>query len=117
MKRTGEGKRQHVTKVLMNDDEFARVQSRAIALGVSIPRTLVEAAIGVPPLTRTERDRMYAEVMAVRRLLGNATNNLNQVARALNSDVEVPSEQIAGVLRHIARAVQRLDETASRYAP
>ncbi|MFJ8166513.1 hypothetical protein ACIRBY_37115 [Streptomyces sp. NPDC096136] len=113
----GEGKRDHVTKVLMNDEEFAKVQGRAIALQVSVPRTLVEAATGVPPLTKTERHRLYEEVMAVRRLLGNATNNLNQVAKALNSDGEATDAQISAILRRLAVAVERTEDMARKYAP
>ncbi|WP_329468692.1 plasmid mobilization protein [Streptomyces sp. NBC_01431] len=116
LKRVEEGKRQHVTKVLMSDKEAQLVRGRAIALGVSVPRTLVEAATGVPPLTRTERDAMYMEVMAVRRLLANMANNLNQIARALNADAEFSPDQLRAVLDRLPGTIERVEEMAAKYA-
>lgn len=109
------GGRQHVTKVLMNDAEMLTVQARAIALGVSVPRSLVEAAIGVPPLTKREREALTQEVTGLKWLLGNLTNNVNQIARALNSDVEVPAEQIRAVLERAEAAAGRVEELAERF--
>ncbi|MFF7176854.1 hypothetical protein [Streptomyces pseudovenezuelae] len=110
-----DGGRQHRAKVLMNDEEFTQVQARAIALGISIPRTLVEAAIGVPPLTRRERDALHQELTGLKFLLGNLTNNVNQIAKALNSDADVPTRQIRSVLERAAAAAARVEALAEEY--
>ncbi|MBH1934128.1 plasmid mobilization relaxosome protein MobC [Streptomyces sp. AV19] len=111
------GGRQHKTKVLMNKEEAEIVKARSIVLGVSAPRVLLESAIGVPPFTKTERQALIGELLAVRRLLANMTNNVNQIARALNMDVEVPGSQISGVLAASAKAVARVEDAVDRLAP
>lgn len=113
--RREEGGRRHVTKVTMSDAERVLVEARAIALGVSIPRALVEAATGVPPLTRTEREALHQEITGIKLLLGNLTNNVNQIAKALNSDADVPNRQIRSVLERAAVAASRVEELAERY--
>jgi hypothetical protein len=113
--RREDGGRRHTTKVLMSDEERVQVEARAIALGVSIPRALVEAATGVPPLTRTEREALHQELAGIKLLLGNLTNNVNQIAKALNSDADVPGRQIRAVLERAAVAAARVEELAERY--
>ncbi|WP_406517572.1 hypothetical protein [Streptomyces sp. NBC_00134] len=110
-----DGGRPHVTKVRMNDEERLKVEARAIALGVSIPRALIEAATGVPPLTRTERDALHQELAGIKFLLSNLTNNTNQIAKALNSDADVPNRQIRSVLERAAVAAARVEELAEKY--
>ncbi|MFH8350215.1 hypothetical protein [Streptomyces sp. NPDC018045] len=109
------GGRRHVTKVLMNDAEFQMVQGRAVALGISVPRALIEAAIGVPPLTKSERAALNTELTGLKHLLGNLTNNVNQIAAALNSDVSVPAVQIRAVLARAEAAAARVEELAQEY--
>ncbi|MGW2725085.1 hypothetical protein [Streptomyces sp. NPDC001492] len=99
----------------MSDAEFTVVQARAIALGISVPRTLIEAAIGVPPLTRRQREVLHQELTGVKLLLGNLTNNVNQIARALNSGADVPDQQIRTVLDRAAAAAARVEEVAEVY--
>ncbi|WP_125264866.1 hypothetical protein [Streptomyces alboflavus] len=110
-----EGGRRHVTKVVMSDEERAQVEGRAIALGISIPRALVEAATGVPPLTRTERKALHAELTGIKLLLGNLTNNVNQIARALNSNADRPTREIRAVLERAAVAAARVEQMAEEY--
>jgi len=99
----------------MNDEEFTKVQGRALALGISVPRALIEAATGVPPLTRKEREALHQELTGMKFLLGNLTNNVNQIAKALNSDADVPSRQIRAVLERAAVAASRVEELAEEY--
>ncbi|MFE6808607.1 hypothetical protein ACFVEN_44190 [Streptomyces sp. NPDC057681] len=99
----------------MNDEEWAKVQGRAIALGISVPRALVEATTGVPPLTRKERDALHQELAGIKFLLSNLTNNTNQIAKALNSDADVPNRQIRSVLERAAVAAARVEELAEKY--
>ncbi|MFK0294784.1 plasmid mobilization protein [Streptomyces sp. NPDC090442] len=109
------GGRTHVTKVMMTPEERARVQARAANLGISVPRALVEAAIGVPPLTRREREVLYGELNRLKFLLANLTNNANQIARALNSDVEVPPAMIRSVLERAESTVERVEALAEEF--
>lgn len=109
------GGRSHVCKVMLNDDELRIVKGRAAALGISMQRAMIEATMGVPPLTRTERDTLHRELMAVRRQLAGLTNNVNQIAKALNSDGEVPAPQIRAVLDRSARAAERVEQLAMEY--
>ncbi|MDJ0344242.1 hypothetical protein QMK19_28965 [Streptomyces sp. H10-C2] len=111
------GGRRHVTKVLMTDDEWVAVQARAIAMGVSVPRALIEAATGTPPQTRTERVALYQELMGLRRLVANVTNNVNQIAKTLNAGVDVPNRQIAATLERAAVAMRRVEEFAEDVRP
>ncbi|WP_143053698.1 hypothetical protein [Streptomyces sp. 2112.2] len=109
------GGREHVAKVMMTTAEYEKVSARAIVLGVSVPRALIEAAAGVPPLTRREREILYGELNGLKFLLGNLTNNVNQIARALNSDAEVPGQQIRSVLQRAEMAAGRIEELAERF--
>lgn len=110
-----DGGRPHKAFVRMNDEEFAQVQARAVALGISIPRTLLEATTGAPPLTKREREALHAEMAGIKALLGNLTNNVNQIAKALNSDADVPTRQVRAVLERAATAAARVDEFMKTY--
>ncbi|GAA0438950.1 plasmid mobilization relaxosome protein MobC [Streptomyces luteireticuli] len=111
------GGRQHVTKVRMNDEEAGLVKGRAVVMGISPPRCLIESAIGVPQYTKTERQALIRELLAVRWLLANMTNNVNQIARALNMDELVPDSQITAVLSAVERATDRVERAADRLTP
>lgn len=109
------GGRPHKAFVRMSDEEFAKIAGRARALEISVPRALVEAATGAPPLTKSERQALHQELTGVKLLLGNLTNNVNQIAKALNSDADVPTRQIRSVLERAAVAAARVEELAVRY--
>ncbi|MEU1132635.1 hypothetical protein ABZ383_22700 [Streptomyces sp. NPDC005900] len=98
----------------MSDDEFAVIEGRARVLGISVQRVLIEAAMGVPPLTRTERQALHTELTSIKRLLGNLTNNVNQIARARNSDVDVQPKLIAAVLSRAAAAAGQAEDLLKR---
>lgn len=110
--RRAPGGRKYEAKVRMTEYEAQMVRARAAALGVSVPRALLESTMGAPATTRTEREAFYRELMGLRRLLANLTNNVNQIARALNSDMEVPPREIRSVLERTAVAVRRIEELA-----
>lgn len=91
-----------------DDEEYARVLSMAAALGVSPPnlyeRALfagsVQAAVGV--------EEIALGMLGVRRLLANAANNLNQIARAANSGDGVNAVQLSETLRLFDRTIDQL---------
>lgn len=84
-KRHTGGRRPHRTVIRHTDEEYARVVAMAAHLGVGVPglyeRALlagsVQAAVGI--------EEIHTEMLGVRRLLANASNNINQVTRAVNS--------------------------------
>jgi hypothetical protein len=76
--------------VLLTVQEQAQLRARAGALGVSVPRLLVESALsGVE--TPAERRGWIAELFELRRLLATVANNVNQLARTANTTGELPS--------------------------
>ncbi|MEU5959204.1 hypothetical protein [Streptomyces sp. NPDC047525] len=98
----------------MSDGEFAVIEGRGRVLEISVQRVLIEAAMGVPPLTQTERNAITSELLGLKRLLGNLTNNVNQIARARNSDVDVRPELIEAVLTRAEAAAGRVEELTER---
>lgn len=68
----------------MTDEEHAELSARAAAAGVSLPRFLIESATAGEGRTAPERRAVYATLLAARRTLAGAANNLNQLARWSN---------------------------------
>jgi hypothetical protein len=96
-------------KIRFNDAEYDVILARAAEARVSVQRYLVERAF-----TRTDSahrvapSAVTAELAAVRRLLANLANNMNQVARQLNSGAD-PDARIPAVSDAVSRASLRLD--------
>lgn len=77
--------------VKVSAEEQAQLAGRALKQGVSIPRLLVDAALSQSDsLTLNERRLLAFEISEVRRLLANATNNINQLARYAHEERELP---------------------------
>ena len=87
-------------QVRLNQAEHRELRERAAALGVSVPRLMVEAALEGRQ-TPTERRNEIAALFEVRRLLATVANNVNQLARSAN---------IAGQVSEQARLEQTLGE-------
>jgi hypothetical protein len=80
--------RELIQKVKLTREEREQLRTRAAALGVSVPRLMVESALsGVE--TPTDRRRTTAELFETRRLLATVANNVNQLARAANISGQV----------------------------
>lgn len=101
--------------VRLSDPEFALVTAGAASVGMSVAGFLAHSALTAArnldrtaAVIATEQDVLTA-LFGLRRQLGFAGNNLNQVAKALNSGVapEALDETIAAVLR-IAKDVHRV---------
>jgi uncharacterized protein (DUF1778 family) len=97
--------------VRLNPHERRTAQAGADATGMTLAGFLAHSALAAArDLDRTQaaiatdRDTLSA-LFAVRRLLGNATNNLNQVAKALNSGADLPPH-LDRVLGEVHRAAQ-----------
>ncbi|WP_433546516.1 plasmid mobilization protein [Streptomyces sp. CA-294286] len=105
--------------VRLNPDERRTAQAGADATGLSLAGFLAQSALAAArDLDRTqaaiatEHDTLSA-LFAVGRLLGNATNNLNQVAKALNSGADRPPH-IDRVLNEVQHAVQDVRRVTAR---
>ena len=92
----------------MSDEEHERLAALAGAAGVSVPRLLVEAALGAGGPTPAERRAQFAALLAARRQLAGATTNLNQLARWANTEGRWPAgaEPAAAA---VERATSRLE--------
>ncbi|WP_432524032.1 hypothetical protein [Kineococcus sp. SYSU DK006] len=120
----------------MSAEEELALQVRAGALGVSVPRLLVEAALadgapGDPRASKTagsaagagtrgvtpgERAALARELLAVRQLLLGVTNNVNQLTRRANAAAAAGSRAVVDLpegagpaLAVVRRVTQRLD--------
>ncbi|WP_406299996.1 hypothetical protein OG948_33010 [Embleya sp. NBC_00888] len=101
------GGRRRVTKVLMSEDEYARVSAKAADLAVSIPRLLVESAFDDAP-TATERRAFYAELLAVRRQLARLSEQLSELgADPAARDATTPGW--TDVVGRLSAVLDRLD--------
>ncbi|MDQ0951504.1 uncharacterized protein (DUF1778 family) [Streptomyces phaeochromogenes] len=111
-------KQRPAQSVRLSDQEHAIIQAGADAVGMSLASFLAHSALAAArdqsrtaATIATERD-VLTELFAMRRQLGWAGSNLNQVAKALNSGGDVPHLQ--EVLADIHRAANAVKEAADR---
>lgn len=108
-----ENKRLHQPSCRMNDAEYQLLARAAATCHMSVAGFLARAALNAAhDLGRTAADiagerEMLHELFALRRHLGQLGNNLNQVAKALNSGADAP--QAEAVLAAVQRAAKRVD--------
>ncbi|MDX2964368.1 plasmid mobilization protein [Streptomyces acidiscabies] len=115
-------KRVHVCSVRLNDDEKSVLSAAAAATRISLPAFLARSGLAAArDLDKTaaaiagERE-VTTELFAARRHLGQVGNNLNQIARQINSGGR-PSETdvvIAAVHRAVSRVQAATDQMLSR---
>ncbi|HZR49141.1 MAG TPA: plasmid mobilization relaxosome protein MobC [Streptosporangiaceae bacterium] len=112
--RVAGGRPRHV-KIRFTDAEYDAIAARAVEAGVSIPRLLVDGA-----LIRRRRPvvptALTAELAGLRRLVANLANNVNQIARKLNSG-GVPDNSIPVTADALCRTLSRLDAALSGLGP
>lgn len=101
-------------RVYVSEDEAVRLAKRAAEQRVTVPRLLVESALSDVE-TPTERRAAIAELFALRRSLAGMANNVNQLARAANTNGRAPVGTGAA-LEGIVRAVERIDAAIDRVA-
>jgi hypothetical protein len=96
-------------KVRLTDEERDALITRATAAHRSIQRFLVETALAdnhqQPPRPNAT---MAAELVSLRRLVSNLANNMNQIARSLNSGGH-PDGRLSATTEMVRRAMARLD--------
>lgn len=101
-------------RVYVSEEEAVRLTKLAAEQHVTVPRLLVESALSGAE-TPTQRRAAIAELFALRRSLAGMANNVNQLARAANTDGRAPVGT-AAALESIVRAVEGIDETIDRVA-
>jgi small-conductance mechanosensitive channel len=91
-----------------NDAEYEALTVRAASAGVSVQRFLADGAFASrrPPVSAPAA--LIAELAGLRRLTRSLSNNINQIARWLNSGGR-PDARIAAALDSVQRAMTRLD--------
>ena len=95
-------------QVKLTEEERDRLRARAAELGVSVPRLMVESALGGATGMTPDRQREVAELFEVRRLLATVANNVNQLARLANTTGEV------GMQRRLEEALAEVEEVVGR---
>ncbi|MEW1551779.1 plasmid mobilization protein [Streptomyces tsukubensis] len=102
-----------------SDDEKKRLLAAAEACSMKPSGFLAHTALAAArDLSRTaaevaEEREMLTELFALRRHLGHIGNNLNQVAKTLNSGADAP--QTEAVLRAVRRAARRVEEFTQQH--
>jgi len=115
-------KQRPAQSVRLSDHEHAIIQAGADAVGISVAGFLAHSALAATrdqsrtaATIATDRD-VLTELFAMRRQLGWAGSNLNQVAKALNSGGDVPylKEVLADIHRAAHAAQKAVDRVANR---
>jgi hypothetical protein len=102
-RRRVDGGRRNAIKIKFTDAEFAAIVARADAAQVSVQRCLTDAVFFRRPAANVS---LIAELEGLRRLVANMANNINQIARRLNSGARPD----AGVGAAATAAVRTLDQ-------
>jgi hypothetical protein len=107
-----------VCSVRLNTDELTLLTAAAHTVGVSLPSFLARAGAAAAADSDTTaaavagRRELVHELFAARRHLGQVGNNLNQVARAINSGGRPP--EIDVVIAAVHRAVRRVQDATEQ---
>lgn len=96
-------------EVKVTPEEDVQLRARAAVRQVTVPRLLFEAAMSGELVTSTDRKEIVAEIFAIRFLLGNISNNMNQLARFANTEGQFPADAEAAAQLHL-EAGRRLND-------
>lgn len=107
-KRSVGGRRPHRAVIRHNDEEWARVNAMASHLGVSVPNLYERAMFAGSAQAVVGIEEAVLGMLGARRLLANAANNLNQIARAANSGADINTAQFDQTLALFERAIEEL---------
>ncbi len=103
-------------EVKVSDAEEARLVVLASRHGMSIPRLLVAAALDrSDEITAADKRELLTELFTIHRLLGNMANNVNQIARAVNSTGDLPP-QTGAVFTALGSTLQRVNREIERFS-
>jgi hypothetical protein len=107
-RRREEGGRRYGMMMRFTGPEYDALAALAADAGLSVPRYLVDSALAEAGQPVTASPAVMAEITAVKRLVANAANNINQIARKLNSGA-APDASIAPSMAAAQYAMSRLD--------
>ena len=93
-----EGRQPHAVKIRFTDTEYEAVMARAASAGVSVQRYLTDRAFAKRPPGHAPA-ALIAELAGLLRLTRSLSNNINQIARWLNSGgrPDAPHHRSAGL--------------------
>jgi len=103
------GERDRAHKVKVTAEEEAALKLRAQALGITVPRLMLESALAARGEGVSERRDALVELFRVRRQLAGVATNVNQIAHAVNTDGRIPIGS-ADVLARIEQVVDQIDD-------
>lgn len=112
--------RDRVRSIRLTADELADVERAASSMGMRVAGFLADAAVAVarvqegPQGWLMEQRTLIKELMNASTHLARVGNNLNQVAKSLNSGGEAPHAE--DVLAHVRRATARVEAAATELA-
>jgi hypothetical protein len=107
-KRSVGGRRPHRVVIRHSDEEWERVSAMAAHLGISVPNLYERAMFAGSAQAVVGIEEAVLGMLGARRLLANAANNLNQIARAANSGAELNGVQLDQTLALFGRAIEEL---------
>jgi hypothetical protein len=114
------GGRRVYQQVTLSEEEQARLRARAEELAVSVPRLLVESALGDGVGSEgggVERRRALDSLFEIERLLATVANNVNQLARQANTSGELPAAaRLEGMRAEVLDLVRELREVTGARA-
>ena len=110
-----EDRREKSYRVYVTVDEDAHLRARAEGLGVTVPRLLFESAMNAQVRTDTEWKSAVMALFKTNNLLGNLTNNVNQLARFANTEGQFPGDA-AAIYEEFRRLAPMIEESARRVA-
>jgi hypothetical protein len=111
-----EGGRGVKLTVRLSDAEYDAIAVRAGSAGVNAQRFLVDSALASRRPQAGIPAALAAELSGIRRLLASLANNMNQVARWLNSGGR-PDARVTAAMDSVRRATIRLDTALGWIAP
>jgi hypothetical protein len=108
-------RREKSYRVYVTAEEDVQLRARAEVQGVTVPRLLFEAAMNAQVRTDTEWKSAVMALFKTNNLLGNLTNNVNQLARFANTEGQFPADA-AGIYAEFRRLAPMIEESARRVA-
>ncbi len=103
-------------EVKVSEAEEAQLLVAASRHGVTVPRLLVMSALErSDEITSADKRELLVELFTIHRLLGNMANNVNQIARAVNSTGDLPG-QTGAVMSVLWSTMQRVNREIDRFS-
>ena len=104
--------------VKLSAEETEVLRAKAHALGVSMPRLLVESALAAGETateTTTERRNVIVQLFALQRVLAGIANNVNQMAKRANHDGRIPQTTFDEVIGRAFNLIFDIDAVIKQF--